>query len=310
MASSDSKFDLVGIGVCAIDYVFSVDGFPTIDEKWPSQELSIQGGGAASNIIWAAARLGLQCSIIARIGADGNGNLLLEEFAKAGVDTSGVVKQFEGRTPITAVIVDTRTLSRTCIHDNTGLTSLDLAEVNPDVCRRTRMLVSDGWFPRASLRCAEIARDQGGLVVVSIEHVNNEVAQLCSVANVVTTSISLVKRSVDHDDLEEAVKRFASLLGIDTVVTTQGDKGCLLLSNSAVRSIPATKVKTVDTTGAGDAFTAGLCYGLLSEWPLEYACSFANLVGASACEGKGARPSTLLDVSRIPEARSSLDTKG
>lgn len=101
MVQKDIIFDLVGIGSCALGYVFLVYESPAIDEKCLSRDLIIQSGGVGRNIVWDVARMGLSCSLISKVGNDTDGNRLVQDFRDMGVDTSCVVLEPGGRTPIT-----------------------------------------------------------------------------------------------------------------------------------------------------------------------------------------------------------------
>jgi ribokinase len=75
------------------------------------------------------------------------------------------------------------------------------------------------------------------------------------------------------------------------VVLKLGAKGALVLDRAGrIERIKPFKVKVVDTTAAGDAFTAGLAVGRSEGWDLMAAAQFANAAGALCCEGFGAQP--------------------
>jgi ribokinase len=75
------------------------------------------------------------------------------------------------------------------------------------------------------------------------------------------------------------------------VVTSLGSAGAAVYDGCGLRSFPAHHVKVVDTTGAGDAFRAGLAVMLAQGRPLDEAVRFANACGALACTVLGAEPS-------------------
>ena len=77
--------------------------------------------------------------------------------------------------------------------------------------------------------------------------------------------------------------------GTEVVVITRGENGCLLASKNLIKNIPAAKTRVVDTTGAGDAFSAGFIAALLDEKDVEEACVFGNKVAAASMNRRGAR---------------------
>ena len=73
--------------------------------------------------------------------------------------------------------------------------------------------------------------------------------------------------------------------GATEVVVKLGAEGCYVLG---LGPVPAPRVESVDGTGAGDAFVAGLLYGRLAGWPLERASRLGNAAGALATTRVGA----------------------
>jgi adenosine kinase len=71
-------------------------------------------------------------------------------------------------------------------------------------------------------------------------------------------------------------------------VITKGEKGSEIRTGDKIIKIPAAKAKnTCDPTGAGDAYRAGLIYGLLNNWPLEKTGRLAGLVSVYTVEKYG-----------------------
>jgi ribokinase len=95
------------------------------------------------------------------------------------------------------------------------------------------------------------------------------------------------------------------------VVISLGEQGAMAVDSAALDRFPAHKVKVVDTTGAGDAFRAGLAVMLAQGKPLDDAVRFANACGALACTIMGAEPSMpKLDAVERLLATDSLSFEG
>jgi ribokinase len=75
------------------------------------------------------------------------------------------------------------------------------------------------------------------------------------------------------------------------VVISLGAQGAMVVDRAALNRFPAHKVRVVDTTGAGDAFRAGLAVKIAESSGLDEAAQFANACGALACTIMGAEPS-------------------
>ena len=97
----------------------------------------------------------------------------------------------------------------------------------------------------------------------------------------------------DGENLDDAV-RAAELLrarGVQRVVLTMGSKGALVVDDAGATYIPAIKVKAIDTTGAGDAFTAALAVSLAEGLDIREGARRASLVAAISVTRPGTQSS-------------------
>ena len=75
--------------------------------------------------------------------------------------------------------------------------------------------------------------------------------------------------------------------GVKNIIVTMGDAGALILQEAATTQVPGVPVSVVDTTGAGDAFNAGLAVALAEGRSLIEAVRYGNCAGALACTRLG-----------------------
>jgi sugar/nucleoside kinase (ribokinase family) len=87
------------------------------------------------------------------------------------------------------------------------------------------------------------------------------------------------------DPHRQAARLFEAGAGI--VIVTRGTEGAVLRSRDELLDVPAPRVDSIDQSGAGDAFSAGLIAGLLAGWDAERTVRFASVVGASATTALG-----------------------
>ncbi len=113
------------------------------------------------------------------------------------------------------------------------------------------------------------------------EHVTDELLALCDVCVPNKTEISaLTGQTVDTEaDALRAAERLRER-GVKRVALTMGGDGVLILDESGATHIPATRVNAVDTTGAGDAFTAALAVSLADGMTLTESARRASTVAA------------------------------
>jgi sugar/nucleoside kinase (ribokinase family) len=86
----------------------------------------------------------------------------------------------------------------------------------------------------------------------------------------------------------EAVAAWLRERGVGTVALKLGSEGCYVSGEELEGFVAAPTVASVDATGAGDAFAAGILYSRLAGWPLERSARFANAMGALATTAVGA----------------------
>src|SRR5215469_317646 len=101
----------------------------------------------------------------------------------------------------------------------------------------------------------------------------------------------LAGRDPDDTSEPEEVARQLIRSGVNQVVMTLGEKGALIVSGTSSTHVPAARMSAVDTTGAGDAFNAGLATALASGAGLESGVRFAVVAGGLAVTREGVIPS-------------------
>ena len=288
--------DVVTVGDSVVDIVIPVPRFPAGNEDSVVGEGMTRQLGGASNFLIQASRLGLSAGIVDCVGDDDLGGFYMEGLRSEGVDVSRMCVK-EG----------VRTASCICMVDETGdhayigfpgaSEHLTPERIEPEHIRASRLIYVSGYalatppLRDAVLKSVEIATGAGMPIFFDpspiITRVDERVREQVIVAS---TIISLNVRELELltaiSDVEEAARTLQDR--VETVVLKLGVEGCAVSSSSGLKRIPAFHVRTVDTTGAGDAFNAALVYGYLVGWPMKKAARFANVVGAIKVTKMGA----------------------
>ncbi|KAL0737076.1 hypothetical protein Bca4012_013286 [Brassica carinata] len=272
------------------------------NEAIPGHPIVVQGGGNTGNTLTCAARLGLPCRILAKVADDSQGRWMLEELESSGVDTSFCVTAKDGVSHFNYVIVDNQTNTRTCVFTPgyppllpNDLTESHLLAVLDGVrvlhvtgrSRETELLLAQkDWTgsptsPSALLsmlirlpKLKFVIMTLGEQGCVMLERCPNEVPES--------------EEETDIDELHESLKQstdFTSVLPVCNSSMVTRLKGNITgrLYIVTAEKIPPSEL--MDTTGAGDAFTGGLC----TDMALEETLTFASRVAACCCRGLGAR---------------------
>jgi ribokinase len=162
----------------------------------------------------------------------------------------------------------------------------------------------------ATLQAFRIARAAGVMTVLTpapVASITDELLALCDVCVPNTTEIAaLLNRSVKSRDDAELAANLLRKRGVQRVVLTMGREGALVVDDSGTAFIPPRQVKAVDTTGAGDAFTAALAVSLAEGLDIREAARRASLVAAISVTRIGTQTSfpTVDEVTRWTNGRT------
>ena len=288
-------FDLVVVGDCNPDLVITgSDVSPAFGQAEKLVDgMSLMIGGSAAITAVAAARLGLRVALIAAVGDDPAGELMLSLLAKEGVDVSSVLIRTGLPTGMTTVL--STGADRAILTAVGAMTSLTAASVPPLPTRHLH--VSSYFLLERSLGpglAGLLAAARGRGVVTSVDtnydpsgwwgdHLLR--AALAETDVFLPNEAEALGISGSRDVRGAA----AALAGPGGVVIKLGARGALCGRDGPLVSVP--EAKPVDTTGAGDCFNAGLIAGLLDGLDLPHAAALGCAVGAlstAAVGGTGA----------------------
>ncbi|MFD9687815.1 ribokinase [Kitasatospora sp. NPDC059146] len=295
MYDYDYDYDVLVVGSANVDLVIGVERRPAAGETVLGSDLAVHPGGKGANQAVAAARLGARTALLARVGDDANGRLLLESQQNAGVDTEGVLV---GGAPTGVALITVDPSGDNSIVVSPGangrLTPEDVRAAGP-LLHASRVVSAQLEIPLESV--VEVVRQlpSGTRFVLNPsppQPLPAEVLAACDplIVNEHEARVILGGGTVGDDPAAWARELLAS--GPASVVVTLGSEGALVASaeEEAVRVAPV-KVDAVDTTGAGDSFTAALAWKLGAGASLVEAAAYAARVGAVAVTRRGAQES-------------------
>lgn len=272
-------------------------------------------GGAPANAAVAAARLGTKSGFIGKVGEDTFGRHLEQVLHNEGVDTRGV--QFDPRARTTLVFIampDVHT-AEFVFYRNPGADMLLRPEELPvDLLGSTSCLhfgslsLIDEPIHSAALRAIEIAREGGALISFDVNYRPalwsspeaavkkvKQVLPLVDLVKVNETELELITGQADLNSGSQALLAY----GPQLCVATLGANGSYFINAQDSANIPGFEVETIDATGCGDAFIAGLLTQIVAvEKPiseiaadqLTHAVRYANAVGALTALTQGVIP--------------------
>ena len=156
-----------------------------------------------------------------------------------------------------------------------------------------RVLHLDAHDPPACTTMARVARDRGTIISADIDNVYDGLPELLPLVDILVTSSEFPKRLTGITDECASLTELKLRYGCAVVGMTRGARGALLYHEGLFLESHAFEVPggCRDTTGAGDAFHAGLLYGLLTGEEVEASMRLANATAALKCRSLGARTS-------------------
>ncbi|MGG2463218.1 ribokinase [Streptomyces sp. RGM 3693] len=300
-------YDVLVVGSANADLTVRVARRPGAGETVLGTDLMESAGGKGANQAAAAARIGGRTALLARVGGDAYGELLLAAQRAAGTDVAPVIVDEDARTGTAMIIVGPDGDNSIVVSPgaNAALTPDDVAAAK-DVIAASSVVSLQLEIPMETVRAAVAAAGEAGTRVVlnpspAPEDLDRE---LLAAADPLVVNEHEARQLSRHTDGTPA--EWAAALrerGARSVVVTLGGDGALVLDDAGTTAVPGVRVKAVDTTGAGDAFTGALATRLAGGATLPDAARFAVRVGAAAVTKPGAQPSypTTEELAQLPE---------
>jgi len=283
-------------------------------EKLPRQGETVTGGifkqslgGKGANQAVASVRSGATTQFLGKVGTDAIGEQMIAQLTAEGIDISRIITDPKNASGVAFILIDNN--GENIISVAPGANSkLSPAEIR----KNSELIINAGSiavqmeipietiseiFKIASEGSAVKILNPAPLRHISLEILTNidilvpnrgELFQLCAI-------LDLGELHGSHDEKIINASEKLSNLGVGTIITTLGPKGCILYQNNDNKNnyikFPAFKVKAVDTVGAGDCFTGVLAGKMCQKMNIEDAVSYAISAASIAVTRKGAQTS-------------------
>ena len=288
---------LTVLGNINIDFVVRAERMPRPGETLVGENLRFVAGGKAANQAVTAARLGAQVALIGRVGEDVFGPALVENFEREGINTDYISRDEEAASgaAFIALMPDGDNSIISVLGANDNCTPEDIEHAGPAIERADLLLVQLAVPLETVDRAIQIAVDRGVPIQMDPTPIGRGLPSLWHRAHGVTPNETeaeaMVKVVVTDPPSALAAAKKMRRRGVRLPVVKLGPQGCVVLDDQGGRLIEGYQVDVVDTTGAGDAFAAGLAVRCAEGAPVDHALAFANACGALACTVFGAQPS-------------------
>lgn len=293
-------YDVTCVGILVADAIArTVDGLPESGKLQLIDKIELFTGGCATSAAIDMAKLGLNVAIIGKIGNDGFGKFMSTALKDEKVNVEGLRADDAIGTSASIVTVDPNG-ERSFLHYLGANAEFGVDDIDYNIINDSQIVFVAGTMLMPKFdgaQCADFlkkAKDMGKYTVLDTAWDSkgrwmNVLEPCMKYIDLFIPSIEEAAMLSGKEEPEEISDVFLSM-GIKTAVIKLGKKGCFIKNLDGEKHlIPTyTKIKAVDTTGAGDSFVAGFLTGLTKGWNLYECGKFANAVGTHCVMAAGA----------------------
>ncbi|MBC7109466.1 MAG: carbohydrate kinase family protein [Archaeoglobi archaeon] len=294
------KFDVICFGALNLDRIYRVDRIAREDEESRILDFLEAPGGSAANTAVALSRLGCSVGFIGKVASDREGRTLLESMEREGLHISEILISERGRSGIALSFVDSA--GQRALYVSPGVNDdISFEELNLEYAQKTRFLHLSSFAGEKSFEAQKRLVESLGEVKVTLDpgmlYARRGLESLRPILRrcyVFLPSRAEIEILTGEDYIKGA--EIVREEGVKIVAVKLGEMGCYVTDGRHSFHLPAYKVRVVDTTGAGDAFSAGFIYGLLRGKDLKECAILGNFLASRVVQGFGAR-------ANLPEER-------
>lgn len=278
---------IVVVGSFNMDLTSYMDRLPRPGETVHGSRFVTGPGGKGSNQAVAAARLGAQVTFVGRVGKDMFGDTAIELWQREGINTHYVVRDPALATGVAPIFVEDRSgenIIVVVLGANTVLSPADIDAAESEIASADVLLTQLEIPVNTVGHALELARRHNVKTILNPAPSAPLPSPVIEAVDYLTPNeieLNMLGGADESGSLTAYLtveKKSRRLLAADTqaLVVTLGGQGAQWVTRAATALIPAFQVKAVDTTGAGDAFNAGLAVGLAEGKTLEEAIRLAH----------------------------------
>ncbi len=283
-------------GSANMDVVLSVSHAPKGGESIFCDDMQFIGGGKGSNQAIALARLGMDTAFFGCVGNDQEGDALVALLTASGVDTS-LVMRCAAHTGMAYVILERGGENRIIVSPgaNESITLQHIEALRAQISKAEIVLLQLEIPLEVVSALIQVCRQEQVRVVVDAGPIRGCTPQMlrgayCVSPNQSELSALLGKEITSEQDMIEAAKELLTY-DIDCILLKLGSRGCMYIDHKQTIALSAFRVDVVDTTAAGDSFTAGFAAALMEGMDIPSAMEYANKCGSVAVTRMGASSS-------------------
>ena len=290
-----NKLNCAVMGSINMDFIMKMDRVPETHENVLGTDYGYAFGGKGANQATALSKLGANVKMIGKVADDDNGRRLIGNLDNLGIDTSGVSKN-GAQTGLAAILIDGEGRNRIVVYEGAN-SEIEPPEAISHLDSNTDLLlVQFETNEDAVVSIVNHAVKNNITTVVDCGPAKNFALEKMQGVTILspneneTEALTGIFPSTEEDILN-ASKKLWERSRAKYVVLKLGERGCSVWDNNTLKILPSYKSNVVDTTAAGDCFTAAMALEYMTHGDIYKACDTGNKAGSIAVSRMGAADS-------------------
>ena len=290
--------DILVIGSLNMDFVLNLESIPKPGETLSTDKFELIPGGKGANQAYTLGKLGASVALIGCVGRDEYADRILNNLKSVNVDVSGVVRLDNVNTGTAFVSVDSSGENSIIVaRGANGMLSKDIIDNNIHLLKNAKMIIMQLEIPiEVVTYVAKLAKKLGKTVILDPAPAKKDLpAELLECIDIIKPNETELQTitGVSSKSSIDIISTASELLnrGINNVIVTLGANGSILVNKANITKFSALDVDVVDTTAAGDSFTAGLAKSLIEGKSLNESIKYGHIVSSIVVTRKGAQSS-------------------
>ena len=257
---------VLSLGTIAVDTMLYIDQMPGDDGFGHINSEKVVPGGSSANVAVAIKELGNTVLQAGKISDDSFGNIIKINLKEEGIDTRYLVTEPNGESLHTYIVVDKTGNHFILANSGNRVMNLEKEEISDQLFEDIDLFYTDLASPRAGIYIARECHKRGIPVVYNLQNppsldqgvTENVIEEMLGYTNLFITGKATICVTTGIENPTLAVKKFVGTHELsDGYICTQGSDGADWYAKEDYHC-GICKVESIDTTGAGDAYIAGI----------------------------------------------------
>jgi ribokinase len=299
------------VGSYVTDLVVTTSVVPTEGQTVLGKSFNVYPGGKGANQAVAAARLGASVVMSGKVGADMNGDLMLNTMKAEQINTEYTYVDKNNATGVGSIVLDDKGQNRIIVVPGANMSYMkeELDQLKSTIAQVDMVMCQLEIPYETVLETAKICKQNKTQFLLNpapAYELDDEILALVDYLTPNETEIEILsgKKCQTEKEIIEAAEYLISK-GVKNVIVTLGKEGALIVNEDTCEIVKGYPVDAIDTVAAGDCFNGAFATALTSGLTLKEAVIFANSAAALSVTKNGAIPSlpTKEDVDEFLEGK-------